>query len=85
MRALRLHLDTSDYAVMYNAGAGTEAAHIRDDLKDHARQGVIAIGLSYNVVFELLQDPRQFAHAIELGRGSFVERKLDRRLQAVRP
>jgi hypothetical protein len=61
------------------------ATLIHDNLKDQARQGVIAIGLSYNVVFELLQDPRQFAHAIELGRGSFVERKLARRLQAVRP
>jgi hypothetical protein len=56
MRTLRLHLDTSDYAVMYNAGPGTEAARIRDHLKDLAWQGAIAIGLSYHVVFELLQD-----------------------------
>ncbi len=56
MRALRLHLDTSDYAVMYNAAPRTEAARIRDHLKELARRDVIAIGLSYHVVFELLQD-----------------------------
>ncbi len=56
MRPLRLHLDTSDYAVMYAAGPGTEQARVREQLKDLVRNGQIAIGLSYHVVFELLQD-----------------------------
>jgi hypothetical protein len=63
MRPLRLHLDTSDYAVMYAAGPGTEHASVREHLKEFARNGQIAIGLSYHVVFELLQDAApQYRH-----------------------
>src|SRR5690242_19409303 len=61
MRPLRLHLDTSDYAAMYAAGPGTEPARIREQLKELVRNGQIAIGLSYHVVFEVLQDaPPQY-------------------------
>src|SRR5262249_43010749 len=56
MRPIRVHLDTSDYAAMYAAAPGTEAAHVRERLKTLVRAGRIAIGLSYHVVFELLQD-----------------------------
>jgi hypothetical protein len=52
---IRLHLDTSDYAAMYRAAPGSEAAQIRDFLKSTAELGTIQIGLSYHVVFELLQ------------------------------
>jgi hypothetical protein len=55
MRPLRLHLDTSDYVVMYQAAPGTPEAHVRDQLRDSVRNGEIEIGLSYHVVFELLQ------------------------------
>jgi hypothetical protein len=56
MRPLRLHLDTSDYAAMHAAAPGTEPARVREHLKALAQAGRIAIGLSYHVVFELLQD-----------------------------
>jgi hypothetical protein len=52
---LRLHLDTSDYAAMYNAVDGTAPANVRGELKALVQQGLIRIGLSYHVVFELLQ------------------------------
>lgn len=60
MRPLRLHLDTSDYAAMYRAHAGTQEALVRDKLIGMKESGCIEIGLSYHVVFELLQkaDPK---------------------------
>lgn len=54
-RPVRLHLDTSDYAVMYCSEPGTPAARVRDELKEFSQSGRIEIGLSYHVVFELLQ------------------------------
>ena len=55
MHPIRLHLDTSDYAAMYCAPPGSDAAKIRAFLKGTAELGKIQIGLSYHVVFELLQ------------------------------
>jgi hypothetical protein len=55
MAPIIIHLDTSDYAEMYRAKDGTPPARIRDDLLARAAKGEIAIGLSYHVVFELLQ------------------------------
>ncbi len=55
MHPIRLHLDTSDYAAMYCAPTGSDAAKIHDFLKRIAELGKIQIGLSYHVVFELLQ------------------------------
>ena len=55
LRPIRLHLDTSDYAAMYGALPGSPAAKVRDFLKPMAERGKIQIGLSYHVVFELLQ------------------------------
>ncbi|MGB6324885.1 MAG: hypothetical protein WBG11_03660 [Methylocella sp.] len=55
MRPIRLHLDTSDYAAMYCALPGTTAARVRDELREMTEKGRIEIGLSYHVVFELLQ------------------------------
>jgi len=54
-KPIRLHLDTSDYAVMYGAVPGTAIAKVRDTLCDMAQNGKLQIGLSYHVVFELLQ------------------------------
>jgi hypothetical protein len=54
-RPVRVHLDTSDYAVMYCAAEGTAPAGVRDWLKDMATHGNIEIGISYHVVFELLK------------------------------
>jgi hypothetical protein len=56
MPPLRLHLDTSDYAAMYRAQAGTQEALVRDELIAMKESGRIEIGLSYHVVFELLQE-----------------------------
>jgi hypothetical protein len=55
MRPVRLHLDTSDYAAMYSAGPGTSMARIRELLKDSVRDGLLEIGISYHIIFELLQ------------------------------
>lgn len=55
MRPIRLHLDTSDYAAMYCAEPGSPAAHVRNELRELKENGRIEIGLSYHVVFELLQ------------------------------
>jgi hypothetical protein len=52
---IRLHLDTSDYSLMYRADPGSAPARIRDALKTMVSRGQIEIGLSYHVVFELLQ------------------------------
>jgi hypothetical protein len=40
---------------MYCAPPGSDAAKVRDFLKGVAEAGKIQIGLSYHVVFELLQ------------------------------
>jgi hypothetical protein len=46
---------------MYAAAPGTEPARVRERLKTLVHTGRIAIGLSYHVVFELLQDaPPQY-------------------------
>ena len=55
MRPIRLHLDTSDYAIMYKAMPETPEARVRDVLQEMTQNGRIEIGLSYHVVFELLQ------------------------------
>src|ERR1019366_5683252 len=54
-RPIRLHLDTSDYSAMYAAQPGTAPTEVRDKLKAMLRDGRIEIGLSYHIVFELLQ------------------------------
>lgn len=56
MRPVRLHLDTSDYAALYRAKAGTPEFRVRDELIKMKDNGRIEIGLSYHVVFELLQE-----------------------------
>src|SRR6516162_4346813 len=55
LRPIRLHLDTSDYAAIYCAPPGSPVAKIGGFLKSMAERGKIQIGLSYHVVFELLQ------------------------------
>jgi len=55
MRPVRIHLDTSDYSAMHDAQMGSPVAQIRDKLIEIGRSGRIEIGLSYHVVFELLQ------------------------------
>jgi hypothetical protein len=54
-RTVRLHLDTSDYAAMYIAAPGTPFAKVYDELHDMVKKKTLQIGLSYHVVFELLQ------------------------------
>src|SRR5579863_248550 len=55
MGPVRIHLDTSDYSVMNDAPTGSPIAHVREKLVRMGRSGQIEIGLSYHVVFELLQ------------------------------
>src|ERR1700683_5005544 len=70
MRPLRLHLDTSDFARMYRAAPGSPAAQTRDALKQFVQTRKIEIGLSYHVVFELLQKaaPEHRADRLERAR-----------------
>ena len=55
MRPIRIHLDTSDYSAMHGARPGSQVAEVRKTLSEMARSGLIEIGLSYHVIFELLQ------------------------------
>lgn len=55
MRPIRIHLDTSDFSVIHDAPPGSQIAEVRDTLSEMARSGRIEIGLSYHVIFELLQ------------------------------
>jgi hypothetical protein len=55
MRPIRIHLDTSDYSAMHDAPTSSPVAKIREKLVEFAQTGRIEIGLSYHVVFELLQ------------------------------
>ncbi len=70
MRSLRLHLDSSDYARMYRAVPGSSAAQTKDALKNLVQARQIEIGLSYHVVFELLQKaaPEHRADRLERAR-----------------
>jgi hypothetical protein len=55
MRPIRLHLDTSDFSAMYLAPPGAPASRVRAHLREWVQSGQIQIGLSYHIVFELLQ------------------------------
>lgn len=55
MRPIRIHLDTSDYSAMHDASPGSQIAEVRETLIEMARSGQIEIGLSYHIIFELLQ------------------------------
>jgi hypothetical protein len=55
MRPIRIHLDTSDYSAMHDSLPGSQIGQVRKTIVELARSGRIEIGLSYHVVFELLQ------------------------------
>lgn len=64
MRPIRLHLDSSDHAAMHRAVPGTPQAIVRDDLKRMVASGLLEIGVSYHVIFELLQKHRFSAEGL---------------------
>ncbi|SHN69625.1 hypothetical protein [Bradyrhizobium erythrophlei] len=70
MRPIRIHLDTSDYSAMHDAPMGSPVAKIREKLTELAQSGRIEIGLSYHVVFELLQraDPEHRGNRLSRAR-----------------
>jgi hypothetical protein len=70
MRPVRIHLDTSDYSAMHDASRGSPVVEIREKLTEMARSGRIEIGLSYHVVFELLQraDPEHRGNRLSRAR-----------------
>jgi hypothetical protein len=70
MRPIRIHLDTSDYSAMHDAPAGSAVAETRWKLTEMARSGRVEIGLSYHVVFELLQraDPEHRGNRLSRAR-----------------
>jgi hypothetical protein len=72
MRPIRLHLDRSDYAIMYRAAPGTPEAHVRDELTGMKESGRIEIGMSYHVVFELLQKAEPKFRDDRLARGRLL-------------
>jgi hypothetical protein len=55
MRPIRIHLDSSDYSAMHDAPQGSPVAKVRERLSNMVRCDQVEIGLSYHVVFELLQ------------------------------
>jgi hypothetical protein len=70
MRPIKIHLDTSDYSAMHDAPTGSAVAEIREKLTEMARTGRIEVGLSYHVVFELLQraDPEHRGNRLSRAR-----------------
>jgi hypothetical protein len=72
MRRVRIHLDTSDYSAMHDAPTGTPVAQVREGLTEMARSGQIEIGLSYHVVFELLQRADSAHRANRLSRARLL-------------
>ncbi len=55
MSPIRVYLDSSDYGAMHSAKHGGAELRVRDALLAMKDAGLIEIGLSYYVVFELLQ------------------------------
>jgi hypothetical protein len=78
MRPLRLHLDSSDYARMYCAVPGSSAAETLDALKKLVQARKIEIGLSYHVVFELLQKATSEHRADRLERARLLSALCER-------
>src|SRR5260370_20652694 len=72
MRRVRIHLDTSDYSAMHDAPPGTPVSQIREKLIEMARSSQIEIGLSYHVVFELLQRADSAYRANRLSRARLL-------------
>jgi hypothetical protein len=78
MTPVRLHLDTSDYAAMYNAQPDSPGARIRDRLLEMKATGLIEIGLSHHVVFELLQEASPEFRADRIARAQMLTKLCDR-------
>lgn len=76
--SIRLYLDTSDYAAMYNATPGTQIVGVRDYLLQMKESGRIEIGLSYHVVFELLQEAEPKYREDRLSRARLLKLLCDR-------
>src|ERR1700726_1835648 len=72
MSPIRVYLDTSDYAVMYRAPPNEPAGRVRDELLQMKKSGRIEIGLSYHVVFELLQKAEPNFRADRLARARLL-------------
>jgi hypothetical protein len=73
-RPIRVHLDTSDYASMYRAASGTPESVVRDQLLRLKNDGLIEIGLSFHVVYELLQDASPEYREDRLARAKLLTR-----------
>src|SRR5665213_460827 len=78
MAPVRLHLDTSDYAAMYNAPPDTPEARARDRLLEMKAASLIEIGLSHHVVFELLQNAPPQYRADRIDRAQMLTKLCDR-------
>jgi len=74
MRPIRVYLDTSDYAAMYCAPSNGVTARLLDELLRMKEGGRIEIGLSYHVVFELLQKAEPKFRADRLARARLLTR-----------
>src|SRR5450755_1282783 len=72
MRPIRIHLDTSDYSAMHDASPGSQIAEVRETLIEMARSGQIEIGLSYHIIFELLQRADQEHRGNRLSRARLL-------------
>lgn len=73
MSPLRVYLDTSDYGSMYLAPPDTFLGGIRQHLLEQVQNGYIEIGLSYLVIFELLQWAEPQYRADRLARAQLLK------------
>lgn len=74
---IRLYLDTSDYAAMYDAPS-EKIAGVRDYLFQMKDTGRIEIGLSYHIAFELLQEAEPKYREDRLSRAKLLTRLCDK-------
>jgi hypothetical protein len=72
-RAIRIYLDTSDYAAMYCSEPDTSFTRTREKLRDLVLNDTIEIGFSFQIVFELLQKAAPQYRDDRLARAKFLK------------
>jgi hypothetical protein len=73
-RMIRVYLDTSDYVRLYRDDPSSKHFHIRQSLLNHVDSKRIAVGFSWCILFELLQDYDPAFEEDRLQRAQFVSR-----------
>jgi hypothetical protein len=73
-RPLTIYLDTSDLSVLYRATEGSDTCRIASELLRLSDMGAIAIGVSFPLIFEFLQDCDAEHQPDRLARARFLKR-----------